>query len=342
MWGQLMKPILSIFSALIITILLFLGMGYLSHFNISLNGFPFFAIVFLGGMMATWFSMGNKIRYSVYYGIIFAVWYGFFYDLLSLNHFIILILNIMVAGMGGTIAKNEKNTIKKLLNSKFRGKYKSFFVNLYKRNKKVLTVSLIIFFASVIIGGLGPYLSSSFNHFMTNFMINYLSIIERIGKLTTLYIFVNNSNVAFFTMYIGGILFGITSIIGLAESGLVLGFAVFKYPFTIFYLLPHCIFELSSYILATAAGFKLLSTALSIIWNGLHIKRDNSVVKQVNNILSANYMKFRDSLTLFVLAIVLLFIAAIIEAHISLALGNYITGQNINSFGKNLLNLINH
>ena len=340
-----MRPILSIFSALIITLLLFLGTGYLSHFDTSLNGFPFFAFVFLGGMITTWFSMENKIRYSIYYGIIFVVWYGFFYNLFSLNHFIILIviliLNSIIAGMGGTLAKNEKNAIKNLLNNKFRGKYNCFFINLYKRNKRVLTASLIIFFASVLIGGAGPYLSSSFNHFMTNFMINYLSTIEHMGKLTTLYIFVNNSNVAFFTMYIGGILFGITSIIGLAEAGLVIGFTVFKYPFTIFYLLPHGIFELSSYIIATAAGFKLLSTALSIIWKGIHIKRDNLIVEQVNKILSANYMKFRDSITLFVIAIVLLFIAAIIEAHISLALGNYITGQNIHSFGKNLLNLIN-
>jgi stage II sporulation protein M len=324
-----MRSILSIFLALIITFLLFLAMTTLEIlFNIYLNEFPFFAIVFLGGIIATWLSTKNKIRYSIYYGIIFAVIYGFFYSFYSVL-FTSLILTPIIAGIGGTIAKNEKNTIKNLLNNKIQGKYKSFFINLYKRNKRVLIASLIIFFASVLIGGVGPYLSSSFNQYMTNLMTNYISLIEHALKLPATYIFINNSRFAFFDMYIYGILFGITSAIELAYTGLVVGFAFVKYPFTPFYLLPHGIFELSSFIIAAAAGFKLSITTLNIIWGGLHIKRDNSIGEQVNKILSANYLKFRDSLTLFIIAIILLVIAAIIEANISLAIGNYITGQNI-------------
>ena len=234
-----MRQILSIFLALIITVLLFTGMGDLSRsFYISFDGFPFFAVIFLGGIIATWFSTENKMRYSVYYGVIFAVMYGFFYHLFSVNRFIALILISIIAGMGGAIAKNEKNIIKNLLNNKFQGKNKIFFINLYKRNKRVLIASIVIFFASVLIDGVGPYLSSSFNHFITNLMIHYLSAIENkgLGEGTTLSIFVNNSNVAFFDMYIYGILFGITSSIELAYTGFIIGFTIFKYPFSIFYM----------------------------------------------------------------------------------------------------------
>jgi len=337
-----MRPILSIFFALIITILLFLGMAYLHQsFNISLDGFPFFAVIFLCGAIATWFSMENKIRYGVYYGIVIAVMYGFFLD----APFITLILIPIAAGMGGYIAKNDKDSIKKLLGSKSQIKYKSFFINLYNRNKIVLIASLVIFFASVLIGGIGPYLSSSLNHFMTNLTVQYLSAIasKGLGVGTTLSIFLNNSNIAFFYMYIGGILLGIPSILGLVELGLIIGFQSFKYPFTLFYILPHGIFELSSYVIAAAAGFKLLNATLNVIWGGLHIKRNKPVSEQASLILNANYLKFRDSLTLIVIAIVLLVIAAIIEANISMAFGNYITGLNIHSsFASYLLNLINH
>ncbi len=334
-----MRPILSIFSALIVSILLLLCMTYLSlSFNIYLEGFPFFAVIFLGGIIATWFSTKNKTRYSIYYGVIFAVIYGFF----SAKLLIALILIPLLATMGGSIAKNEKNTIKNLINNKFQGNYKNFFIDLYKRNKIVLMASLIIFFASVVIGGAGPYLSGSFNQFITNLMINYLSNLTHLTNVNTLSIFLNNSNIAFLYMYIGSIFFGISSIIELIFIGLFNGFTFVKYPFTLFYLLPHGIFEVSSYIIAAAAGFKLLSTVMNIIWKGIHIKRDNPIGEQVNKILSINYLKFRDSLTLIVIAIILLIIAAIIEVNISKALGNYITGLDIHSFSKYMLNLINH
>ncbi|HML04426.1 MAG TPA: stage II sporulation protein M [Methanobacterium sp.] len=335
-----MKPVLSIFLALIISIPLSLSIFYLSDFG-NYPGFTFILITvfILGGGIATWFSTENKIRYSLYYSIIFALIYGFF----TLTLISSLILAAIFAGIGGVIAKNEKNNIKNLIKNKFRANYKSFFINLYNRNKRVLIASLTIFFASVLIGGTGLYLSSSFNHFITNLMVHYLSAIEDkgLGVGTTLSIFLNNSTAALY-MYFGGILLGITSIIELVYVGLIVGFTVVKYPFSIVYLLPHSIFELSSYIIAGAAGFKLLSTILNIIWDGLHIKRNNPLSEQVNRILSVNYLKFRDSLTLIAIAVVLLFIAAIIEANISMVFGNYITGLNIHHFASYLLNLINH
>lgn len=335
-----MRPILSIFLALIISVLFSSCIFYLAYLGILGNFTVILITIFvLCGGIATWFSTENKARYGVYYGLLFALIFGFF------THTIIglLILSPIFAGIGGVIAKNEKNTIKSLLNNKFQVNYKSFFINLYKRNKIVLIVSLTIFFVSVLISGIGPYLSSSFNQFITNLMINYLSAVANIGIKTTLAIFLHNSNVAFFSLYIGGLFFGISSIMELVYIGFINGFIFVKYPFTMIYILPHGIFEVSSYIIAGAAGFKLLSTALNIIWGGIHIKRSMSIDEQFNRVLSRNYLRFRDSLVLIVIAIVLLFIAAIIEANISMAFGNYVTGLNIHSgFAKYLLNLINH
>ena len=71
-------------------------------------------------------------------------------------------------------------------------------------------------------------------------------------------------------------------------------------------------------------------------------KKDMPRVDQVNGILNMNYLKFRDSMALIVIVIVLLVIAAIIEVNISMALGNYITSLNIHDVGKYILSLINH
>jgi stage II sporulation protein M len=300
-----MKPILSIFFTLIITVILLNILHVFFDLNAYSNLLPFLVVYILCGGLVTWISTENRIRYSLYYGIIFAAIYGVF-----TNYFMTLMVPVL-AVMGGYIAKNEKGTVKSLLNNKFQGKYKSFFINLYKRNKIFLIASAVIFFAFLIIGGIGPYLSSSFNHFMTNSTIHYLSVITSIKP--PLSIFLTNSTTAFLYMYIGGISFGIISTIELAQLGLINGFLIVKYPFIIFYLLPQGIFEFLSCIIAVAAGFKLLSTVINIIWNGIHIKRDKSISKQISGILNVNYLKFRDSIILIVIAIALLAIAAILK-----------------------------
>jgi stage II sporulation protein M len=311
-----MKPVLSILLAVIITfiLLIILKVFYLSTYS---NLFPVLVVYILVGGLVTWISTENKIRYSLYYGIIFAAIYG-----VHRTYSMTLIVPLL-AVMGGSIAKNEKGTVKNFLDNKFQGKYKSFFINLYKRNKIFLLASSIIFFASLIIGGIGPYLSSSFNIYMTNVTTNYLSVLKSITKVDTLSIFLNNSTVAFLYMYISGISFGIISIIKLAQMGLIDGFLFTKYPYAIFYILPHGIFEYLSSIISVAAGFKLLSTVINITWAGLHIKRDKSIVEQVSGIFSVNYLKFRDSMVLMVIAIALFAIAAIIEANITLPFAQY-------------------
>ena len=70
-------------------------------------------------------------------------------------------------------------------------------------------------------------------------------------------------------------------------------------------------FEISGFIIAGAAGFRLTKIVYNLLRN------DNSV--------SDHYWEFKDAMALFIIAIVLIVIAAIIEANYTLPLGNYIT-----------------
>ena len=54
------------------------------------------------------------------------------------------------------------------------------------------------------------------------------------------------------------------------------------------------------------------------------LENDNPINDQVNRILEVNYLRFRDSVILITIAIFVLFIAAIIEANITVPLAHYI------------------
>ena len=321
-----MKPVLSIISALLITIVPFIilfdiGLIYRVHF-ISLI-FLFIIFVILGGGISTWFSKENRIRYSLYYGLISLLIFGIVLQLFFGNSYYMYLLAPIFAGIGGVIAKNEKDTVKNVLNKRLRRNYKNSFINLYKRNKIVLSASLAIFLASMIIGSVGPFLSSSFHHFMINLTRDYFTTI-RGDSPTTLSLFLNNSTLAFLYLYVGGFGFGIISTLELIKIGLLTSFISVEYPISILYVLPHGIFELSAYIIATAAGFKLLKIAVSMIRDFVNIENDMPVNEQVNKILDVNYLRFRDSVILIVIAMFILFIAAIIEANITVPLAHYI------------------
>jgi len=52
----------------------------------------------------------------------------------------------------------------------------------------------------------------------------------------------------------------------------------------------------------------------------LHIERNKSKITQISRILDANNSRFRDSIILFLISVIVLFIAAIIAANITIPL----------------------
>lgn len=81
------------------------------------------------------------------------------------------------------------------------------------------------------------------------------------------------------------------------------------------YTLPHGIFEIPGLIIAGTAGFRLTTIIIELIKNTI-----NKNPKNFNN------WKIKDSLSLFMVSIILILIAASIEANITPTLGNLLTG----------------
>jgi len=202
-------------------------------------------------------------------------------------------------------------------------KYDGFFGGLYKRNETFLVLSTVILLVSIFMGFilsgiLNPILGSMLNDFKKN-------IAEGQIKLTTLSIFTNNLKVALF-IYMGGLLFGSVSVIYLIFNGVFIGYAGTQFPLGdyIIFTIPHGIPELLGIIIAGAAGFRLASCILHIFQGLTHIRSDISRENQFKYILELNADEFWESLKLLGIAVVLLIIAAFIEANFSIPWGTYV------------------
>lgn len=205
-------------------------------------------------------------------------------------------------------------------------KHSGFFMGLLSRNEIFFWASVLLFFGPLIIsylfaGLLDSILSPVLNNFQQK--INDGTI-----KLETVSLFINNTAVATY-IYFGGLLVGIVTALLLIINGAFIGYVASKVPLGdfIIFTLPHGIFEITGIILAGTAGFKLAS----IVWHFLNdvtkIKRTISIKTQIAYLLKANYSDFKDSLALFIMAVILLIIAAFIEANLSIVWGQYIQSR---------------
>ena len=198
-------------------------------------------------------------------------------------------------------------------------------LGLFKRNKYVIIISAAIFFGSLFAGYLlSPIIDQIMSEALKQFKDN---VNNGVIQLTTFSIFLNNFKIAL-SLYGFGLSFGFFTFLSLAYNGLFIGYAASQYDLGDFliFTVPHGIFEISGIVIAGAAGFRLASTLFHIIGDIFKIKRDIPIKGQLGNILDSNYFEFTDSLKLFIIAAILLLIAAFIEANITLKLGNYIIG----------------
>ena len=165
--------------------------------------------------------------------------------------------------------------------------------------------------------------------------------------LTTHSLFINNVSVAII-LYALSALGGVLGAIILANNGLFIGY--YGVDFNIWaYLaltLPHGIFEIPAIIIATAGGFVLLSFMLHFIW-GL-ISPDLSYLdifdpyfsnvkitpkQRLTASFKKNQNKLKESFIFLCISVVLLIIAAFIEANITLPLASWL----FSSFGLSLI-----
>lgn len=199
-------------------------------------------------------------------------------------------------------------------------------MGLISRNEIFFWASVLLFFGPLIISYLfAGFLDSILSPVLNNFQ---QKVNDGTIKLETASLFINNTSVAIY-IYFAGLLVGIVTALLLIINGAFIGYVASKVPLGdfIIFTLPHGIFEITGIILAGTAGFKLAS----IVWHFLNdvtkIKRTISINTQIAYLLKANYSDFKDSLALFIMAVILLIIAAFIEANLSIVWGQYIQSR---------------
>jgi stage II sporulation protein M len=203
-----------------------------------------------------------------------------------------------------------------------REKFEGLLGGLYGRNESYLMISAMIFIVSLLLGYafagmLEPILGSVLGDLKRRISQGEL-------KLTTLSLFANNFKVAFI-IYAGGITIGVVTVIYLFVNGAIIGYtaAQFSIGDFIIYTAPHGVFEILGIIIAAAGGFRLANVVLNLIRGLLHLQSDFSMINQVKYLLEVNQDDFKDSLALMGIAVVLLFIAAFIEANLTIIWANY-------------------
>jgi stage II sporulation protein M len=198
-----------------------------------------------------------------------------------------------------------------------------YFVGLYHRNVKFIIFSAAIFFIALIVGALlGYFVPKSVENFLMT-IVRTDRIYARQHGITTLSILTHNLQsliITFFGGIIGIITFGALFLNGFIY-GTFLGYlgsnqvsssnlGPLSPKLFIIYTVPHGIFEISGFIIAGAAGFRLTK----IIYRMLRGDDPRDY-----------YGEFKDAMALFIIAIILITIAAIIEANYTLPLGNYLS-----------------
>lgn len=204
-----------------------------------------------------------------------------------------------------------------------RSRHSGFISGLYQRNETFLWISAAVFLGSIIFSYLfAGFLDSILAPLLQSFQKR---VEEGVVQLETLSLFTNNVTIAFY-IYVGGILAGVVTAFLLISNGAFIGYVASKYPLADFliYTIPHGIFEVTGIIIAGAAGFRLGSVVLHFLNGITKLKNNISLKNQLIYLFEANTDDIKDSLALFAIAVVLLIIAAFIEANLSVMWGQYI------------------
>lgn len=189
--------------------------------------------------------------------------------------------------------------------NKIQLNFSDYFKGLYSRNKRLILLSTAILLFSIFVGYI---YSNSIDQIMREVLGQMRGKFSKEG-INALSILLNNLKASLF-IYSG---LGIFTAVILFFNGIIIGYVVAIYPLSIIYIVPHGIFEIPALILAAVAGFRITSMLINML---------RSLVN--DEPLSGHYWEFKDSLVIFGIAALLFVVAAIIEANVTLSLGNYI------------------
>lgn len=200
----------------------------------------------------------------------------------------------------------------------FKYYFKEFLKNLksgFVDNKYLLLFSVLLFVIPLLIG---YFAADAISPFMKPFINAFGQRIEDgTIQLTTQSIFFNNFRVIII-LFVGSALFAIIGMFILVFNGIFIGyFAKLTMPIIPFLALtlPHGIFEIPSLILSSFAGFIVLSFIIKSI--KCLINNDSKIIDRFKLAYYNNSFMLKQALALFILAIILVVIAAFIEANLT-------------------------
>ncbi len=177
------------------------------------------------------------------------------------------------------------------------------------RNKKVILIAVAIMLVSAIAGAGISFINADGNY---NVISNALSshpaknsTNDSIG-MGAVDLFIHNLT-ADLVVVLGGIFFSIISVILVIFNGISIGspFGI-DLPYAMTTILPHAVIEYFAGALALAIAFKITSLEIKIIRN-----------RNLKNTIEEHKIDLKDMLAILIAMIILLGIAAIIEAHIT-------------------------
>lgn len=194
-------------------------------------------------------------------------------------------------------------------------------------NKIIIIISSLMFFIPIAIGFIFSSYFAPFFDPVVSEMSKGLS--EGTLEFNFETIFLNNLSIIIREYFMGIFLFIFTASL-LVYNGIFLGYylGVSNNLFgTLVLIIPHGIFEFFSIIIGASAGFLLCIFILNFIYNIIYA--DNSIEKislseRINFSIEKNYIKFKHSLILFVIACISMAIAGLIEVYITLNLSEII------------------
>lgn len=202
---------------------------------------------------------------------------------------------------------------------------KSEVKSAFSENKLAIYASVAILFISLVLGYcLEPHLHSYLNPVVEDLSEKVQS---GVIKLTFASIFSNNIKIVF-SMFVFGLAFCFSALI-LSFNGFFVGYYVATTDNllkTMLLIIPHGIFEFSSCILACASGFVLFNFICKFLKELLH-QENGSVKDRLSNSFDASFDKLKQAFIIFIVASILMAIAGVVEAYLTLPIAKFIASS---------------
>jgi uncharacterized membrane protein SpoIIM required for sporulation len=190
----------------------------------------------------------------------------------------------------------------------------------FKRNRKIILIAITIFLISAIAGAIvgnmqaGDYKNAISNTIMDQKNQN-LNTTPLDIQMSSIELFLHNLTVDFIII-LGGILFSIISVLATIFNGFGIGspFGV-DATFACASILPHGIIEYIATSLSLAAAFLITKIEIKMIKN-----------RNIRQTIEENKVILKDILVLIIVIVILTFVAAIIEGHLTYMFINLVYG----------------